>query len=51
MKPPSWLVIDPKSEWVVADDRKSVTFHVRLARFWWARPSFWRDYLRMRSQR
>jgi hypothetical protein len=43
VKPPGWLVIEPKSKWTLSEDGRSVNMHIRV-RLW--HPGFWLALLR-----
>jgi hypothetical protein len=45
---PGWMTVISERP---APDRRAWIIEFRLARFWWAHPSFWVHFLRMRSLR
>ena len=45
---PSWMTVVSQRH---DPNRKAMIVTFKLARFWWARPSFWVDWFRIRSLR
>jgi hypothetical protein len=43
---PAWMTVVSE---VRDPDRRAWVITFKLARFWWARPSFWIDWFRIRS--
>lgn len=47
-RPPAWMTVVSEEP---APDGRAWVITFKLARFWWARPSFWIDWLRIRGLR